>query len=240
MVPQLGPRDFNWRADAPASIYYTVAQDNGDPKVKADIRDKVFLTEAPFRLSRRKSMPQRFALRALTGEMNRPHWRMNGGGRTAKPLPKPLIPGNWQTAVLFDRSYEDRYSYPGQPDTRHNQYGREVLNLLPNNELIMVNAQGASPEGDRPFVSLLNVKTKAKQRALAVGGSVFRASHCCLDAARRVILTTRESPDESPNYFVRNLKARNAPVQVTSFPHPYPQLKGIQKQQLRYKRTDGC
>jgi hypothetical protein len=47
MVPQLGPRDFNWRADAPASIYYTVAQDNGDPKVKADIRDKVFLTEAP-------------------------------------------------------------------------------------------------------------------------------------------------------------------------------------------------
>jgi dipeptidyl aminopeptidase/acylaminoacyl peptidase len=164
---------------------------------------------------------------------------MNGGGRTAKPLPKPLIPGNWQTAVLFDRSYEDRYSYPGQPDTRHNQYGREVLNLLPNNELIMVNAQGASPEGDRPFVSLLNVKTKQSSELWRSAAPYFERPIAVLDAARRVILTTRESPDESPNYFVRNLKARNAPVQVTSFPHPYPQLKGIQKQQLRYKRTDG-
>lgn len=43
-----GPRDFNWRADAPASVYYTVAQDKGDPKVKADIRDKVYLVDAPF------------------------------------------------------------------------------------------------------------------------------------------------------------------------------------------------
>ena len=52
-------------------------------------------------------------------------------------------------------------------------------------------------------------------------------------------MTTRETPDENPNYFIRNLKKRIAPVQVTQFPHPYPQLKGITKQQLRYKRADG-
>ncbi|RYC71611.1 S9 family peptidase [Spirosoma sordidisoli] len=234
-----GPREFAWRADAPASVYYTVAQDNGDPKVKADVRDKVFLVEAPFSGQPREIYAAQYRFEGFEWGNETMALATERWWQTRKMLTRTVNPTSWQAATLFDRSYEDRYSNPGQPDTRHNQYGREVLNLLANNEILMLNGQGASPEGDRPFVSLLNLKTKQTRELWRSAAPNFERPVAVLDAARQVILTTRETPDENPNYFVRNLKARIAPVQVTAFPHPYPQLKGVQKQQLRYKRADG-
>ena len=234
-----GPRDFNWRADAPASLYYTVAQDKGDPKVKADIRDKVYLTKAPFSAEPKEIYTAQFRFESFDWGNESTALAHERWWQSRKTITKTVDPGNWQTAILFDRSYEDRYSNPGQPDTKHNQYGREVLNLLPNNEILMLNGLGATPEGDRPFVSLLNLKTKQSRELWRSASPYFERPVAVLDAAKQVIFTTRETPDESPNYFVRNLKARIAPIQATFFPHPYPQLKGIQKQQLRYKRADG-
>lgn len=242
-----GPRDYEWRADAPASVYYTVAQDNGDPRQKADIRDKVFLLEAPF-----SGQPKEIYASALrfagfewgneTVALATERWWL-----TRKLVTKVVNPATWQTTVLFDRSFEDRYSNPGQPDTRRNQYGRDVLNILPNNEIMMLNAVGSSPEGDRPFVSILNLTTKQTRQLWRSGAAgpdatVFEQPVAVLDAAKGLLLTTRETPEENPNYFIRTLKpAKKQPAltQVTAFPHPYPQLKGIQKQQLRYKRPDG-
>lgn len=234
-----GPRNFEWRADAPAAVYYTVAQDNGDPKVKADIRDKVFLIEASFSGQPREIYAAQYRFGGFEWGNEQVALASERWWQTRKTLTKTVNPANWQAAVLFDRSYEDRYSAPGRPDTKHNQYGRDVLNLLPNNEILMLNEQGASSQGDRPFVSLLNLKTKQTRELWRSQAPAFERPVAVLDAVRQVILTTRETPDEQPNYYIRNLKARVAPVQVTSFPHPYPQLKGVQKQQLRYKRADG-
>lgn len=234
-----GPRDFNWRADAPASVYYTVAQDNGDPKVKAEVRDKVLMIDAPFSAQPKEIYAAQFRFENFNWGNEATALATERWWQSRKTITKTVNPSNWQTAVLFDRSYEDRYTNPGQPDTKHNQYGREVLNLLPSGEILMLNATGSSPEGDRPFVSLLNLKTKQSKELWRSASPYFERPIAVLDAAKQVILTTRETPDENPNYFVRNLKAKVAPVQATYFPHPYPQLKGIQKQQLRYKRADG-
>ncbi|GAB3998372.1 S9 family peptidase [Spirosoma daeguense] len=234
-----GPRDYSWRTDVAASVYYTVAQDNGDPKVKADIRDKVYLIEAPFSGQPKEIYASQFRFggfdwgTASTALASERWWQ------SRKSITKLVDPATWQTSVLFDRSYEDRYSNPGQPDMKQNQYGRDVLNILPSGEILMLNVQGSSPEGDRPFVSLLNLKTKQTRELWRSSSPYFERPVAVLDAVKQVILTTREAPDENPNYFVRNLKARIAPMQVTFFEHPYPQLKGIQKQQLRYKRNDG-
>jgi dipeptidyl aminopeptidase/acylaminoacyl peptidase len=239
----VGPRNYNWRADVAASVYYTEAQDKGDPKVKADIRDKVYMVDAPFSGQPKEIYAAQYRFggfewgNATTALASERWWQ------SRKSLTKTVDPTNWQTAVLFDRSYEDRYSNPGQPDTRHNEYGYEVLNLLPNSEILMLNGQGSSPEGDRPFVSLLNLKTKKTTELWRSQAPYFERPVAVLDAAKHSILVTRETPDESPNYYVANLMAKGkkaaTPVQVTFFPHPYPQLKGIQKQQLRYKRSDG-
>jgi dipeptidyl aminopeptidase/acylaminoacyl peptidase len=246
-----GPRDFNWRADVPASVYYTVAQDGGDPKTKADIRDRVYLLEAPFTAPAREIYAAQhrfegFVWGNATVALAQEQW-----WQTRRSLTKTVNPATWQATTLFDRSFEDRYSNPGNPATRANAYGRDVLDLLPNNELLMLNGQGASPDGDRPFVSLLNLTTKQTTLLWRSGGvgtdaTVFERPVAVLDATNRLILTTRETPDENPNYFIRNLKTTKKQAatssgltQITTFAHPYPQLKGLQKQQLRYKRADG-
>ncbi|RIV20696.1 S9 family peptidase [Fibrisoma montanum] len=234
-----GPRNYEWRNDTPASVYWTVAQDNGDPKQKADIRDKVYLLEAPFSAEPKEIYAATFRFAGFEWGNETTALASERWWQTRKTITKVVNPKTGQATVLFDRSYEDRYSNPGQPDMRRNQYGREVLNLQPNGELLMLGFQGASPEGDRPFVSSLNLNTKQTKELWRSQAPYFERPVAVIDAAGGVILTTRESPEENPNYFVRNLKKRIAPIQVTSFPHPYPQFKGVQKQQLRYKRPDG-
>ncbi|WP_425576716.1 S9 family peptidase [Nibrella saemangeumensis] len=239
---QTGPRNYEWRADAPATITYVEAQDGGDPKRKVDVRDKVFRLEAPFTAQPKEiyAAANRFTgfewgneTTAIATE----RWWL-----TRKSVTRLVNPATWQATTLFDRSSEDRYGNPGQFDTRKNQYGREVLNILPNNDILMVNATGASPEGDRPFVGVLNLTTKQTRPLWRSEAPVFERPVAVLDAVKGLILTTRETPEENPNYYIRNLNAKkkvNPLTQVTAFPHPYPQLKGIQKQQLRYKRNDG-
>jgi dipeptidyl aminopeptidase/acylaminoacyl peptidase len=43
-----GRRAFGWRADAPATLHWTEAEDGGDPKTEAEVRDRVYLLDAPF------------------------------------------------------------------------------------------------------------------------------------------------------------------------------------------------
>ena len=52
------------------------------------------------------------------------------------------------------------------------------------------------------------------------------------------LLTRRESVDEPPNYFLRDLE-RGMISAVTEFPHPYPQFAGIRKEAIQYERGDG-
>jgi dipeptidyl aminopeptidase/acylaminoacyl peptidase len=60
-----------------------------------------------------------------------------------------------------------------------------------------------------------------------------------LDDQGSRILTLRESPTETPNYFIRTVGDANSKLAVTSYPDPTPQLRGITKQLVTYKRDDG-
>ncbi len=237
-----GPRNFSWRADAPAMVYYTVAQDNGNPKTKADIRDKVFLLEAPFTAPAKEIYAAAFRFRGFVWGNAATALATESWWQTRKTITRVVNPATWQTRVLFDRSTEDRYTDPGQPDMVRNQYGEEVLNIQPDNSLLMLNGTGASPEGDRPFVQSVNLATGQATERWRSAAPVLERPIAVLNAAKGLLLTTRETPDEQPNYYVRNLLAKgktNPLTAVTSFPHPYPSLKGVQKQLLRYKRPDG-
>lgn len=238
-----GPRNHDWRADAPATLTWVEARDGGNPKLKVAIRDELLQLEAPFSAEPKTlyAAANRFggvtwgtANVALVSE----YW-----WQTRKSITKRLDPGNpANPTVLFDRSFEDRYSDPGNPVTRRNTAGRAVLDLTPAGEVYLINSEGASKEGDRPFVDVMNLTTKQTRRLWRAEGAVLERPLELLDAAKGLLLTTRESPEENPNYFVRTLspkKKQNPLNQVSFFPHPYPQLKGIQKQQLRYKRADG-
>src|SRR5271170_5999478 len=49
-----GPRDYEWRSDAAASVFWVEAGDGGDPRKEAAVRDTLFLLDAPFDTQPRK------------------------------------------------------------------------------------------------------------------------------------------------------------------------------------------
>ena len=55
------------------------------------------------------------------------------------------------------------------------------------------------------------------------------------------MLITRETVDEPSQYWLQTHHVGGAPTerQLSNFPHPHPQLKGLKKEILRYQRPDG-
>jgi dipeptidyl aminopeptidase/acylaminoacyl peptidase len=235
---QTGPRNHGWRADAPAVVYWVEAQDEGDPRKQVSIRDKVFALNAPF-----DGQPQLLAQTTLRFQDilwgdNQTALCYENWWANRQQIVRLIDPSGKATAkVIFDRSYEDTYNDPGTPELRKNAQGRRILALDKNRNLWMT-GKGASPEGDRPFVDLLNLNSLKTQRLWRSEAPYFEQPVAILDFDKQLVLTSRESPKENPNYFVRDLKKRNL-TQTTFFPHPYPEYKDLEKQVLRYQRNDG-
>ena len=240
-----GPRSHSWRADAPATLYYAEAQDGGDPKIKADIRDKVYTLPAPFAGPPQElaALPLRFAglnwgndkLAMVEGfrwaDRHQTTWQLNPSAPTA-----PLT-------VLFDGSTQDTYKDPGTPYEHRNAQGKYVLLTGgATGQSIYLLGAGASPEGDRPFVDELDLATRKTSRWWRSEAPVFETPVAILDATgkQRQLLTRRESLTLTPNYYLRDASKKAQPKAVTSFANPYAAFGGsFRKQVLHYKRADG-
>jgi len=235
-----GPRSASWRSDTPATMYWVEAQDGGDAGREADVRDKVFTLAAPF-----DGKPQPLATLALryagvdwgneslaiVGEW----WWKTRTIRTWRIDPsKPEA----EPDLLVDRSWEDRYSDPGDPVSVINEWGHSVLFTPDGGKSLILSGSGASEEGDRPFLDRFDLKTKKAERLWRSEAPYYERAVTPADSTGRNFLMRRESKDEPPNYFVRDVK-KDKLRQLTDFPHPTPQLEGLQKEMIRYERADG-
>ncbi|KAF1719402.1 S9 family peptidase [Pseudoxanthomonas wuyuanensis] len=236
-----GVRDIEWRGDAPATLVWAEAQDGGDPARNADIRDAVLMQAAPF------ERPP-VTLARLGMRYGGIYW---GGGELALLSEywwKTRQVREWRIApdhadrdpqLIRDGSYEDRYNDPGRPVTVVDENGQSRL-LIADGESIFRRGDGASPEGDRPFLDRVDLRDGASVRLFHSQPPYYEAPHAVLDSAGQRVLTARESQDEPANFYVRDLQQAQAePRALTRFPHPTPQLKGVSKEQIRYKRGDG-
>ncbi|MBT1699435.1 prolyl oligopeptidase family serine peptidase [Fulvivirgaceae bacterium PWU4] len=234
---QTGPRNHAWRADQPATLYWAEAQDGGDPKAKADIRDKVSELAAPFTGTATEliSLPLRYS--GITWGNNNIAWVNEFWWTDRKERVYQLDPVTKTKKVIIDRSTEDAYNDPGNVVTAPNQFGRYVMLITKDNQVFFT-GDGASPEGDLPFLDRMDLKTGKKTRLWRCEAPYYEHVIDLLDAKKATFITSRESQTENPNYYLRT--AGNAKTtQLTSFPHPYPQLKDVKKQVLKYKREDG-
>jgi len=141
--------------------------------------------------------------------------------------------------LLFERSSEDRYNDPGSPVLVANAYGRYNLLLDDANGAIYLQGQGASAEGDRPFLDRLELASKTSERLWQSTAPTYATFISFLDEAHRSVLIRRESPSTPGNYFRLTLNDPNSAQALTSFPHPYPQLANVYKEVIRYQRNDG-
>ncbi|MEJ0056866.1 MAG: prolyl oligopeptidase family serine peptidase [Bacteroidota bacterium] len=233
-----GPREHKWRADQSATVYWVEALDGGDPKAKVALRDKVVQWTAPFNNSPTEliSLPLRYVgitwgtdKIALVNE----RWWYDRKLRTYQI--DPSSPSKKKT--LFERSYEDVYSDPGRVVTMYNHFGEQVLLTTADNALYLA-GDGASPEGDRPFLNKMDLTSGKTTTVWRSEAPYYEYVVNLIDSKKGIFLTSRESQAETQNYFIRSIGSKNI-TQVTSFPHPYPQIKDVKKQLLKYKRADG-
>ncbi len=237
-----GVRDISWRGDADATLVWAEAQDGGDPNKEAKVRDAVFMQAAPFDTPpvTLAQLGSRYAGiswgRGDLALLNESWWK------TRRSKTWLIAPDNASAdaRLLWDRDAQDRYADPGRPLMASDDRGRSLLQTTADGGSLYLAGAGASPEGDRPFVDRFDVASGKATRLFHSQAPTYAAPVTLLDAQASSLLISRESPDEPTNFYVQSLTDTNAaPRALTHFAHPLPQLKGVQKEQIRYKRKDG-
>ncbi|CAM4243448.1 prolyl oligopeptidase family serine peptidase [Stenotrophomonas indicatrix] len=237
-----GVRDISWRGDADATLVWAEAQDGGDPNREAKVRDAVFMQAAPFDTPpvTLAQLGSRYAGiswgRGDLALLNESWWK------TRRSKTWLIAPDNASAdaKLLWDRDAQDRYADPGRPLMTSDDRGRSLLQTTADGGSLYLAGAGASPEGDRPFVDRFDVASGKATRLFHSQAPTYAAPVTLLDAQASSLLISRESPDEPTNFYVQSLADTNAaPRALTHFAHPLPQLKGVQKEQIRYKRKDG-
>lgn len=229
-----GPRSFEWRADAPATIVWAEAQDKGNPNIQTAVRDAVFTLKAPFTGSSTKlfSMPLRY--RGITWG-NKDYAIVTENWRKDRRSILTLI--NPETGKVLkqiaDRSSEDTYTDHG--DFVYGK-GRTLLFDKGSQPVVFTQGTGASPQGDRPFLMKWNLLTNKKD-TLFKSKAPFYEDPVFFNNTGLVYIS-RESTEAAPNIFSVNLKNKKTQA-LTNFADPYPGMKGVQKTLLSYPRKDG-
>ena len=234
-----GPRDVSWRDDTPATLVWAEALDGGDPAKAAPKRDRLAFLEAPFAGEPAGLLDVEYRVSdAVWGRGDlavvEESWWKTRRKRTWVVSPA----GRLAPRVLLDRSSEDRYADPGDFLTAPNPRGRPVLLTGKDGKSAYLAGRGASPEGDRPFLDRIDLASARTQRLWRSEAPAYEEVVALLDGEGRRAITRRESADEPPNYFVREIK-ENLLARLTDFPDPVPELAGVKPELIRYARADG-
>jgi dipeptidyl aminopeptidase/acylaminoacyl peptidase len=233
-----GPREAEWRSDAPATLVWVEALDEGNPRTKVAFHDKIMMQAAPFDAPpvELAQTPSRYA-ETMWGDdgfamIVARDWRTRTEHRIAVA---PSRPGQGRTLLTFN--YQDQYGDPGEPLIDENSAGKPVMRFTPAHDAIYVTGEGATKEGAFPFLATLPLAGGKQTRIWNAKAPYYEPVVAMLDDRGR-ILTRRESATLAPNYVIRNIKGDSAKP-VTSFPDPNPVFAGVTQRTITYKRADG-
>ncbi len=246
-----GPRDYMWRPTEPAILVWAEALDGGNPKTKVPYRDRILLKQVGMTAVELSKIEQRFdnlqwvdkGGQILISDYDPDrHWTrtfvLNADNRSAAPR------------LLWNTSTDERYKNPGYPV--YHELPTGAWAILQQNGWIYLDGGGSSPKGDRPFLDRLNLQTFKTERLFRSDSLSYEYFVTWLNPASGTFITRHESPSDPPNFFTRTLAKKplknvpqgeaswsSTPQAITKFPNPTPQLSGITKRLVTYKRADG-
>ena len=234
-----GKRSINWRGDASSTLVWVEALDGGDPRVSVPHRDEVFRLDA-----RITDQPRSFAKLELRfgGIM----WGRNDLALMNESWAESRVTRTWvvnpakptEQRILMERSTQDAYNNPGSPRMTRNSMGNMVLHFTPDGNGIYMSGQGASPQGNRPFLDEMNLATGESKRLWQSQPPFYETMSQMVDEKPDKLIISRESTDLQPNYYIIDVLTGNL-TQITDFSHPTPEFVNVSKEFIKYKRTDG-
>lgn len=237
-----GPRNVDWKSGEAATLVWSEALDGGDPNVEAEYRDQNLAISAPFDTAPKELMKiehRAYGMsyfsdptRVMTVEYDRDR-------RWVRMLMHQLDQPGSTPMVLVDRSIRDRYGDPGRLASVPDESGHRIVRQ--DGDWIYRSGQGASPKGNLPFFDRQNIKTLETERLWRCAEGTYEGVSAIAETSadsKPKIITNSESPTTPPNYFLRDLNDDSV-VALTDFKDPTPQIRGIKKQLVKYKRNDG-
>ena len=238
-----GIRVTSWRPDVPATVFTVEALDGGDPRKQMDRHDRVSLISAPFTSAPQPFMDLEMRYRGVTWMYPDLALINEGTSRTARLRTwavNPSSPSSPSSArVLFDRSSEDRYGDPGRFVMVYDFPSDRMVPLRgADGHTMYLTGDGASPEGDRPFLDAIDMQTGSKHRIWQNSGDHYEFVASLTDPAGKSFVTRRESPTEPPNFFRREAGS-DAVTKLTELADPAPAFAGVTGKLITYTRADG-
>ena len=240
-----GPRGARRRADEPATLMWAEALDGGDARTKAPFRDKVMAASAPFKDAAREIAKTEYRFAGLQ-YTEKGVGLLSESDRVSRRVRTWILESGAAPRKLWDRRQDAAYENPGVPVTRSagsggggfGGFGGGSSPIVQSGDSILLTGQGASPEGDRPFIDRLNLRTGATERLFRADAKTYETVVAPLDDDAKTILTRAETQTDTPNYYVRDLAASGKRA-LTAFADPQPQLRGVTRQFVTYERKDG-
>lgn len=234
------PRSFDWRDDEAATITWCMPLDSGMIAKKVEFHDAVYALKAPFQGEATELFKTTMRFRGVSWGTSQLALVMEG--LTGKQVARMhrFNPSTGSLEMLMQRNTTDAYNNPGSPVTSKNQFGRQVLMLVDNGtKLLMNNTTGSSPNGDLPFLAKFDLQTKQQEIIWRCSPGQFEFISDVVDANTMTFISRKETQTSTPNYFMKDLLKKIADRPITKFTNPYPQLEGITKEKIKYKRADG-
>lgn len=233
------PRGFAWRNDEPATIYYVQALDKGLGRSKAEYRDAVYAMTPNDNNTAKELFKTKMRYGNVLWGNNQLALVYEDMNATRRVRINTFNPSTGSLDSLYERSSNDAYGDIGTPVLVKNSFGKNVL-WTKNNTQLLLTSEGASPDGSMPFIQSYEIKERKGKILWRCTPPFYETIIDVIDPGKLIILTSRESQTEVPNYYLRDLRKKSLTgTQITDFKTPYPQLEGISKQKISYKREDG-
>nr|WP_245556318.1 prolyl oligopeptidase family serine peptidase [Algicola sagamiensis] len=236
---RLGRRSVEWRHDLPATLVWVEAQDGGDMSKDVPFHDIAYQWHAPFQT--KPTLLRQFEWRFAGFTWGNSQVALADEWRFSDRQTRSWKINFSQTAksdVLFQsRSINDAYKDPGHVQMTRNEFGKPVM-MLDEEQNVLFAGEGASPKGNIPFLNRYNFDQQKKTTLWQSEAPYYERVVAVLDKQANRVVTLRESKQEQPNFFIRDLK-KNSLSQVSHFAHPSPAFKGVSKELISYKRDDG-
>ncbi|HUQ99898.1 MAG TPA: prolyl oligopeptidase family serine peptidase [Gemmatimonadaceae bacterium] len=237
-----GVRSVNWRNDSPATLVTVEALDKGNPRNAVPKRDQVSLLSAPFTGAPTPFVQTEYRFGGITWVSPNVAFlneRLSRGARLRTWMIDPSAPNGGTPKLVWDRSAEARYSDPGSWVMVQDPGSSRLVPLRSaDGRYMYLRGNGASAEGEKPFLDRFDVTTGKTERLWQSQAPQYEQVLTVVDPEANRIITQRESPTDAPNYFVRDVK-KGTTTQLTRLTDPAPYFANVKSELITYTRPDG-